>query len=121
MARKRSKTARLLNRFAEDLANLYLTFVTPDVVSTFPSDNARHLARWWTLQIAKLRNPDRDHWCALKDVATGLPIKRLSCCYIRRNTIEPLSADETRYAFSIDPDAGKWLPPMSDVVFVDFA
>jgi hypothetical protein len=50
--------------------------------------------------MAKLQNPDRDHWCVLnkreftaaKDVATGLPVKRLSSRLFKGNT-----ADGRRY------------------------
>lgn len=57
--------AELLKRFPEDLSELHLTFLTPDGVATFASDNAKHLKAWWLMQMAKLRNPDRDHWCVL--------------------------------------------------------
>jgi len=120
--------AELLKRFPEDLSKLHLTFVTPDGTATFGSDNAEHLKAWWLEQMTKLRNPARNHWCvlnkreftAVKDVATGRPIKRLSSCAFKGNTVIPQSADETRYAFNTDADTGKPLPPMTDIVFVDF-
>lgn len=121
--------AELLKRFPEDLSELHLTFVTPDGVATFASDNAKHLKAWWLMQMAKLRNPDRDHWWVLnkreftsaKDVGTGLPIERLSSCFFKNNTAMPQSADDTRRAFGTDAETGKPLPAMQAVLFVDFA
>jgi hypothetical protein len=55
----------LLAQFPKDLAKLHLTFVTPEGAATFASDNAEHLRPWWLRQMAKLQNPDRDHWCVL--------------------------------------------------------
>jgi hypothetical protein len=120
--------AELLKRFSKGLLNLHLTFVTPDGTATFASDNARHLEAFWLVQMAKLRNPARDHWCVLnkreftpvRNVSTGLPIKRLSSCFFKGNTAIPQSADDTRQAFNVDADTGMSLPPMADVVFVDF-
>jgi hypothetical protein len=121
--------ADLLKRLPAGLQNLHLTFVTPEGDPTFASDNAKHLTAWWSLQLAKLHNPERDHWCVLnkreftptRDVETGLPIKRLSSCLFQGGTATPQSADNTRQAFNTDADTGKPLSAMKAVVFVDFA
>jgi hypothetical protein len=109
------RPSKLLQRFPEDLAKHHLTFVTPEGVSTFATDNARHPKRWWLVETAKLLNPHRDYWCILnkreftpaKDVATGRPIKRLSSCYIQGNRAIPRPADEARHAFNPDAETGK--------------
>jgi hypothetical protein len=93
-----------------------------------PVTNAEHLNTWWLAQVAKLRNPDRDHWCVLnkreftpaRDVATGLPIKRLSSCLFTNDTAMPQSADQTRHAFNTGVEICKPRPPMPAVLFVDF-
>jgi hypothetical protein len=121
--------AELLARLPADLAKLHLKFVTPDGMATFASDNADDLKGWWLLQVAKLRNPGRDHWCVLnkreftsaKDVATGWPVKRLSSCLFEGNAAIPQTAEATRHAFNTDADTGKPMAPMTDIVFVDFA
>ncbi len=118
----------LLNKFPADLAKLHLTFVTHDGISTFTSDNAKHLKSWWLLQTAKLINSGRDYWVVLNkrestsimDIATGLPVKKLSSCLFKGNLAMPLSAEDTRHAFNAEAETGKPLPPMKNVVFVDF-
>jgi len=118
----------LLTRLPPDLVNLHLTFITPDGVATFSSDNAAALEHWWLVQVAKLRRAGEGYWCVLnkreftsiKDVATGLPVKRVSSCLFEGNTATPQSAETTRYAFNTDADTGKTLPRLTDVVFVDF-
>lgn len=121
--------ADLLKRLPERLANLHLTFNTPEGVSTFASDNAGEFRHWWVLQCAKLSNPDRKHYVALirheftpaKDPITGLPIKRVSSCFFKGGVAVPLSSNDTRRAYETDARTGRPLPPMTDFVYVDFA
>jgi hypothetical protein len=121
--------ADVVTSLPSSLENLHLTFVLPDGVSTFASDNAKHLRGWWLMQCAKLGNRERTgfsivlnkrEFTTLKDTQTGLPIKRLSSCLFRDGNVIKLSADETRQAFSTDADTGRALPPQTDIVFVDF-
>jgi hypothetical protein len=57
----------------------------------------------------------------LKDVETGLPIKKISACrFEKENVCIPLTAEEIRSASNIDAKTGKPLKPEPDVSYQDF-
>lgn len=124
------QTNTVLNKIPNDLQDLYLTILTPEGASTFSSDNAKHFKSWFLVQLAKLYNQDRN-WDAiimikrqftpLKDVETGLPIKKISACrFEKENVCIPLTAEEIRSASNIDAKTGKPLKPEPDVSYQDF-
>jgi hypothetical protein len=118
----------IIDRLPPDLKDLHLTFITPEGISNFSSDNAAELRMWWLVQLAKLANPKRDYWIVLnkreftenRDEATGFPIKRLSMCSFSRGEMLKLRADDARYCFNTDARTGEPLPEQSDLIFVDF-
>jgi len=107
--------------------NIHLTFITPEGRSTFALDNAKNFPYWWLLQCAKLINRKEDFFVVLHKreftpmkAENGLPIKKISSCFLQGEHVIPMSADEARKAFHTDAKTGKPLPRMIDHVFVDF-
>lgn len=116
----------IIDKLPPDLQGLHLTFVTPDGTSTFASDNAANLRMWWLMQLAKLQREgywvvlNKREFTAIKDEATGFPVKRVSMCCFKRGEIWKVPADEARYCFITNAETGEPLPEQTDMVFVDF-
>jgi hypothetical protein len=129
--KKRHQTSKqTLFGMPADLKDLYLTVLTPSGVSTFASDNAEDFHPWFVLQLAKLNNPERRwdsivlvrrQFTTLKDIKTGLPIKKVSACRFKAGMVQiPLTANQIRIASCTDPTNGQPLAPETDVQYVDF-
>ncbi len=124
------QTNTVLDKIPDDLQDLYLTITTPEGTATFASDNAEHFKTWFVLQLAKLNNPDRKwdtivlikrQFTSLKDVETGLPIKKISACRFEKDGIcVPFTAEEIRSASNVDAQTGKPLKPEPNVTYQDF-
>lgn len=119
--------ATLLDRFPNDLKDHHLTFVTPDGMATFASDNAHHLPDWWRDEATKLvcipgRQTilNRRIFTAMKDLESGHPIKRLSSCALHSDGIVPMGAEDTRHAFTTDHATGRTLQPMPATIYEAF-
>lgn len=119
--------ATFLDRFPKDLKDHHLTFVTEDGMATFASDNACHLQEWWHDEAIRLvcipgRQTvlNRRIFTAMKDVESGLPIKRLSSCALHSEGVVSMSAVETRHAFTTDHATGRPLRSMSTTIYEAF-
>lgn len=124
-------TFDVIARMPKGLENHHLTFVVQErqrvQKNTFAMDNAAHLPDWWILQCAKLLGR-KDYRITLicreflqdTDPATGHPMKRLSICWFEGETINPLTAEQARWAQCTDPTNLKPLPPPPATIFADF-
>ena len=122
-----AELATFLDRFPKDLKDHHLTFVTPDGLATFASGNASYLPEWWREEAVRIvcipeRRTilNRRIFTAMKDVESGLPIKRLSSCVLHSGGIEPQNADTTRHAFTTDFETGKPLEAMPATIYEAF-
>lgn len=116
-----------LSRFPVGLKDHHLTFVTPDGTATFASDNAYHLKAWWAQESQLIRLFANRHtvlnrriFTPMKDLESGLPIKKLSSCFINAEGAVEMTAEDTRLAFETDAATGQKLDPMKAVVYEDF-
>ncbi len=118
--------ATLLDRFPSDLKDHHLTFITPTETATFASDNAQHLKDWWAGEAVRITLiPDyqvvlhRRVFTSMKDITSGIPIKKLSSYRLTANEMDGLSADEVRHAFTTDHETGQ-LEHMAATVYEAF-
>lgn len=119
----------ILEKINKSKQRLFVTIITPENTSTFSRDNWEHFMPWCSVQLAKLRNPDRKFYLSiivrmftdLKNAETGIPFKHVAGCLIGGdNGVFMVPQNEMRSCMETSSETGDPLPPMPDLIYKSF-
>lgn len=123
------EVVNLLNPYPANLENHHFTFVSASegVLATFARDNAEHMMPWWKEAVKAMRSDpalglqiNRRIFTPMRDIETGLPIKRMAICVVTRNGVQGISVDDARLAFNTDAATGQAMDPMPATTYEDW-
>ena len=119
----------IIEKINKSEQNLYVTITTPENTSTFARDNWEHFMPWCSVQLAKLRNPDRDFFLSIvvrvftnrESHKPGIPIKYVAGCLLGGdNGVVMLSQEQMCSCMETSSETGEPLPPMTDLEYKSF-